>query len=55
MTLRKANLEDKDNVLETLDNFRSDCILQITHQPSESNTARTGGHEMYDLLLERED
>lgn len=55
MTLRKAKLEDKGKVLETLDNFRSDCILQITRQPSESNTARTGGYEMYDLLLERAD
>jgi len=55
MIVRAATFEDKDIVLSLLDEFRADCIEQVTGNPGESNTARTGGKAMYDSLLSRSD
>ena len=55
MTVRSATLQDKTTVLELLDEFRVDCIEQVTGKPGESHTARTGGSRIYDSLLARKD
>lgn len=55
MIIRKAELSDKNSVLELLDEFRADCIEQITGQPAESDTARIGGVAMFETLLGRAD
>lgn len=55
MTVRKATLKDKNAVLSMLDEFRADCITQITGNNGASNSAKTGGVTMYDSLLKRND
>jgi len=55
MTIRTALLSDKDTVLKLLDDFRVDCIEQITGKTGESNSARTKGKEIYESLLLRND
>jgi len=55
MRVRRATLKDKTTVLELLDEFRVDCIEQITGNSGQSYTARTGGSRMYDSLLARND
>ena len=55
MIIRKAKLEDKNSVLELLDQFRTDCIEQITGVPTESHSARDGGREIFETLLDRSD
>lgn len=55
MNIRKAEHADKDVVLALLDEFRSDCIEQITGKPTESNTARTAGAKIFESLLSRSD
>lgn len=55
MIVRKAELVDKVAVLELLDEFRGDCMEQITGKPSLSNTARTGGALVFETLLSRSD
>lgn len=55
MMTRPAKSNDKDVVLKLLDEFRTDCIEQITGKPGLSNTARTGGTKVFDILLSRSD
>lgn len=55
MIIRKAELADQDIVLELLDQFRTDCIEQITGVPTESHSARDGGREIFETLLDRSD
>lgn len=55
MNTRNARLSDKETILELLDEFRADCIEQITVNPAESNTARTRGKKIYEALLSRAD
>ena len=55
MTVRSATPSDQAAVLTLLDEFRSDCIQQITGQIQESNTAREGGTTVYKSLLSRPD
>jgi GNAT superfamily N-acetyltransferase len=55
MVARKAELSDRDAVLNLLDEFRADCIEQITGKPGESKSARTGGLKIFEKLLSRSD
>lgn len=55
MTIRKPTIADKQTVLSLLDEFRADCIEQLTGQPGESDTARNGGSKIYEALLSRTD
>lgn len=55
MTVRPATPSDQAAVLTLLDEFRSDCIAQITGQIQESHTARDGGATVYASLLSRPD
>lgn len=55
MIVRKAKSVDKDVILELLDEFRTDCIEQITGKPAKSNTARNGGTKVFETLLSRSD
>ncbi|PIR62457.1 MAG: hypothetical protein COU65_03420 [Candidatus Pacebacteria bacterium CG10_big_fil_rev_8_21_14_0_10_42_12] len=55
MKVRSATESDKSAVLELLDEFRSDCIEQITGKPAESQTAREGGAEIFEKLLSDSD
>jgi GNAT superfamily N-acetyltransferase len=55
MFVRRAKPTDKDAVLVMLDEFRADCIEQITGKPSGSHTAREGGTHIYESLLSRSD
>jgi len=55
MKTRNVNISDKEAVLKLLDDFRADCMEQIIGEPSESNSARTGGSQVYDALLSRND
>lgn len=55
MTIRDAQPEDKTAVLHLLDEFREDCILQITGEPGTSDTAIKQGIAVYDQLLKRQD
>jgi GNAT superfamily N-acetyltransferase len=55
MIIRNASLSDKSVVLELLDDFRADCIEQITGKPGVSNSARTGGANIFKTLLTRSD
>lgn len=54
-SVRRAKLADKESVLHLLDQFREDCILQITGKSTKSDTAVTGGTKVYEQLLERAD
>jgi GNAT superfamily N-acetyltransferase len=55
MTIRNANISDKEEVLHLLDEFRADCMTQITGKECSSKTAITQGVDIYDALLERQD
>lgn len=55
MVVRKAELTDKNIVLELLDKFREDCIEQISGKHSESRSAVTGGAKIFETLLSRPD
>lgn len=55
MTIRKATLKDNDLVLNLLDEFREDCIEQITGKPGKSDSAMTKGTLIYESLLNRKD
>lgn len=50
-----ATLNDKNTVLVLLDEFRSDCIEQISGKQEESHTARTGGNSVYESIVSRSD
>lgn len=55
MIIRKATIDDKDIVLGLLDEFRADCLEQITGKPSESHTAKENGSSMYESCIARKD
>lgn len=55
MFVRGGELTDKKIVLELLDEFRADCIEQKTGKPGESTSARTGGANIFEMLLTRSD
>lgn len=55
MLVRSAKESDQKKVLELLDKFRADCIEQITGEHSGSTSARTGGKNIYEELLNRSD
>ena len=55
MIVRKAELADKNTVLELLDEFRADCIEQISGKLAESHSAVTGGAKIFETLLSRPD
>lgn len=55
MFVRRAKATDKEVVLAVLDEFRADCIEQITGKPSDSLSAREGGAQVYEALLSRSD
>ncbi len=54
MRIRTANKPDKTNILNLLDEFRADCIEQITGKEGFSDTAINGGPKIFDKLLEDE-
>lgn len=55
MEVRTAKKTDKIAILNLLDEFRADCIEQITGKEGFSNTAITGGINIYDSLLNKDD
>ncbi|PIY80911.1 MAG: hypothetical protein COY80_00680 [Candidatus Pacebacteria bacterium CG_4_10_14_0_8_um_filter_42_14] len=55
MTVRKANSKDKKEVLSLLDEFRADCITQISGEQGYSDSAITKGVKIYEQLLQRDD
>ncbi len=55
MQIRKAQLSEKKAVLKLLDEFRTDCIEQITGKTSLSNSAQKNGQNAYESLLKRDD
>lgn len=55
MKTRKAKKSDKNEVLNLLDDFRADCIEQITGKSATSTSAKTGGDKLFTKLLERSD
>lgn len=55
MNVRRPELKDKNVILALLDEFRTDCIEQITGKPAESHTARTDGSKIFETLLSRSD
>lgn len=55
MQTRKATIQDKAAVLKILDDFRADCMEQITGEQCESTSARDGGSKVYEALISRED
>ncbi|MFS8158997.1 MAG: GNAT family N-acetyltransferase [Candidatus Roizmanbacteria bacterium] len=55
MEVRRAELADKDIVLDLLDEFRCDCIEQITGEEGQSHTARENGASVYESLISRSD
>jgi len=54
MIIRTATKTDKIAILNLLDEFRSDCIEQITDKKGFSNTAINGGTKLFDKALENE-
>ena len=55
MDIRPAKLTDKNIVLALLDQFRSDCIEQVTGKNGESHTARENGSRVFESLIVRPD
>lgn len=55
MIIRKATIDDKDIALGLLDEFRADCIEQITGKPAESHIARDNGSGIYESCIARKD
>ncbi|MFS8131065.1 MAG: GNAT family N-acetyltransferase [Candidatus Dojkabacteria bacterium] len=55
MTVRPATRSDENAILILLDEFRTDCMEQITGKIVKSNTAKTGGSLIYKSLLNRKD
>lgn len=51
MKVRTAKKSDETNVLNLLDEFRADCIEQITGKEGFSDTAIKGGPKIFDKLL----
>jgi len=54
MIIRTATKNDKIAILNLLDEFRSDCIEQITGKKGFSDTAINGGNKIFDELQENE-
>lgn len=55
MKIRTANATDKTEVLRLLDEFRADCIFQITGEDGHSDSAIKQGVNIYEELLNRQD
>lgn len=55
ISARPAILSDQGAILHLLDEFRSDCIEQITQKPATSTTAIEYGKSLYKELLDRKD
>ena len=55
MKVRKPLLSEKEIVLKLLDEFREDCIFQITNKEQKSETAINGSQVVYEILLQRID
>lgn len=55
MKIKKATAADKTEVLHLLDEFRADCILQITGEEGHSDSAIKHGVNIYEELLGRRD
>ena len=55
MIVRSAESSNKDTVLKLLDEFRVDCIEQISGKPAESHSAITGGVKVFETHLSRPD
>jgi len=55
MIVKKAELSDKNVALTLLDEFREDCIEQLTGKNGQSHCARTDGSNVFESLLARPD
>ncbi len=55
MQIRQATSTDKTEVLHLLDEFRADCIFQITGEEGRSDSAIKHGINIYEELLDRPD
>lgn len=55
MKISSATQQNMTEVLELLDEFREDCIFQITGEKSSSTSAVQNGSNLYNELLNRED
>ncbi len=55
MNIQRANLDDKTEVLQLLDEFRADCIFQTTGEKGHSDSAVKQGEKIYEELLNRQD
>jgi len=55
MIVKNAELSDKNAILDLLDEFKEDCIEQITGKSEKSQSAKTGGSKVFETLLERPD
>lgn len=55
MFIKKAELSDKNTIHNLLDEFRADCIEQITGKAGKSHSARRGGKKIFDTLIARTD
>ena len=55
MKIQKASEADKTEVLNLLDEFRADCIFQITGEEGHSDSAIKQGVNIYEELLDRPD
>lgn len=51
MIIRQVTFDDKNNVLKILDQFREECIFQITNTRQKSTSAVDGGVNIYDDLI----
>lgn len=54
MKIRSVNKSDEADVLNLLDEFRADCMEQISGNIGFSDTAIIGGKKIFDELLENE-
>ena len=55
MLVRLAEQKDKEFILDLLDEFRADCMEQVTGKPGSSDSAKTGGAKIFEKLLKRSD
>ncbi|MFZ1720992.1 MAG: GNAT family N-acetyltransferase [Microgenomates group bacterium] len=54
-TIRIAKQSDKDEILRLLDEFREDCIFQITGEEGHSDSAVKHGENLFEVLLTLQD
>lgn len=55
MKIRQATVTDKTEVLHLLDEFRADCIFQITGEEGHSDSAIKHGVAIFEEVLNRQD